>query len=303
MNSLQPSGTTTVGAAANLALAVPRTPARLKGLLRLLRYPSATFGFALVSIYLAVGVFANVLAPYSPLTQHAVDRLQAPSATYILGTDEFGRDVLSRLMHGARSSLRIAVLAVATATILGTAIGMISGYSGGFTDNVMMRAMDLLFAFPAILLALFIVAALGPGANNTIIAIAIVYTPIFARVARGPTLAAKEMEFVSAARAIGARHFRILLRHILPNITAPLLVQISLALSWAMLTEAALSFLGLGTQPPDPSWGSMLSEARQLMELAPWLAIAPGVAIMLGVLGFNLLGDGLRDAWDPRLQR
>ena len=269
---------------------------------RLLRYPAANIGLALVATYLIVAVFAGALAPYSPIEQRARDRLQEPSAQHVFGTDEFGRDILSRLMHGATNSLRIAILAVSLATLLGTAIGMLSGYAGGIADNAIMRVMDLFFAFPAILLALSIVAALGPGANNTILAIAVVYTPIFARVARGPVLAIKEMEFVSAARCVGSNHWRILTRHILPNMVAPIIVQVSLALSWAMLTEAALSFLGLGTQPPQPSWGSMLSESRRMMEIAPWMAISPGLAIMLGVLGFNLLGDGLRDALDPRLR-
>jgi peptide/nickel transport system permease protein len=270
--------------------------------LGLLYHPAGVIGLALVSLYVIVAVFAGVLAPYSPVEQHAKDRLQAPSGKYLLGTDEFGRDMASRLMHGATNSLRIAILSVSVATLAGTLLGTIAGYAGGLTDNVIMRVMDLFFAFPAILLALFIVAALGPGMNNTILAIAVVYTPIFARVARGPVLALKEVEYVSAARCIGANHPRILARHILPNTLAPIIVQISLALSWAMLTEAGLSFLGLGTQPPLPSWGGMLSESRKLMEIAPWMAVSPGAAIMLGVLGFNLLGDGLRDALDPRLR-
>lgn len=269
---------------------------------RLLHFRSAQLGVVLVLTYLGVALLAGVLAPYSPIEQHAADRLQAPGAQYLLGTDEFGRDLLSRLMHGATNSLRVALLSVAAACAVGTLLGMIAGYVGGLLDNLIMRVMDLLFAFPAILLALSIIAALGPGANNTILAISVVYTPIFARVARGPVLSIKALEFVDAARAIGARHPRILLRHILPNTTAPIIVQLSLALSWALLTEAALSFLGLGTIPPAPSWGSMLSESRKLMELAPWMAIAPGMAIMFGVLGFNLLGDGLRDALDPRLR-
>lgn len=269
---------------------------------RLLRYRSAQIGLVLVGLYLAVALFASILAPYSPIEQHAKDRLQEPNATYRLGTDEFGRDILSRLMYGATNSLRVALLSVTLACVIGTVLGTIAGYAGGWLDNGIMRVMDLLFAFPAILLALSIVAALGPGANNTIAAISVVYTPIFARVARGPVLSLKFMEFVEAARAMGARHARILLRHVLPNTLAPIVVQISLALSWAMLTEAGLSFLGLGTIPPDPSWGSMLSESRKLMEIAPWMAISPGLAIMLGVLGFNLLGDGLRDALDPRLR-
>jgi len=270
---------------------------------RLLRYPSAQIGLALVLIYVIVALFAGVLAPYSPIDQHAKDRLLPPGSIYLLGTDEFGRDILSRLMHGATNSLRVAILAVVFACTLGTAFGMIAGYTGGLFDNVIMRVMDLFFAFPAILLALTIVAALGPGAGNTILAIAVVYTPIFARVARGPVLSLKQMEFVEAARATGDRSPRILLRHILPNAVAPIIVQISLALSWAMLTEAALSFLGLGTIPPAPSWGSMLSDSRKMMEIAPWMAVFPGLAIMLGVLGFNLLGDGLRDALDPRLRQ
>jgi peptide/nickel transport system permease protein len=269
----------------------------------LLQYPAGVIGLALVSIYVIVAVLAGILAPYPPVEQHTKDRLQAPSGKYLLGTDEFGRDMLSRLMHGATNSLRIAILSVTVATLAGTTLGTIAGYVSGLADNVIMRIMDLFFAFPAILLALFIVAALGPGMNNTILAIAVVYTPIFARVARGPVLALKEVEYVSAARCIGASHRRILTRHILPNTIAPIIVQISLALSWAMLTEAGLSFLGLGTQPPLPSWGSMLSESRKLMEIAPWMAISPGAAIMVGVLGFNLLGDGLRDALDPRLRR
>ena len=231
------------------------------------------------------------------------DRLQPPNARYLLGTDEFGRDILSRLIQGARVSLRVAIASITGASVLGTALGVLSGYVGGNLDHVIMRVMDVFFAFPAILLALGIVAALGPGSDNAILAIAVVYTPIFARVARGPVLAIKEMEYVAAARAVGVPPGRMVLRHILPNAMAPIIVQISLGLSWAILTEAALSFLGLGTQPPEPSWGGMLSESRKLMELAPWMAVFPGAAIMLAVLGFNLLGDGLRDVLDPRLRR
>ncbi len=269
---------------------------------RLLRFKSAQLGMILVTVYVAVAVFSGVLAPYSPIEQHAKSRLQAPNPAYLLGTDEFGRDILSRLMFGATNSLRVAIISVALACLVGTALGTTAGYFGGLLDNVIMRIMDLFFAFPAILLALSIVAALGPGANNTILAISVVYTPIFARVARGPVLAIKAMEFIEAAKSIGSRHLGILLRHVLPNAMAPIIVQVSLALSWAMLTEAALSFLGLGTIPPDPSWGSMLSDSRKLMEIAPWMSVFPGLAIMLGVLGFNLVGDGLRDALDPRLR-
>ena len=275
---------------------------RAHGALRLFRSGSTVIGLILVTIYVVVALFASTLDAYSPIEQHPKDRLQPPSAKYLLGTDEFGRDILSRLMHGATNSLRVAVLSVAIACLVGASLGILAGYAGGLVDNVIMRVMDLFFAFPAMLLALSIVTALGPGMKNTILAIALVYMPIFARVARGPVLAVKTMEFVDAARSIGAQHLRIVGRHILPNITAPILVQVSLALSWAMLTEAGLSFLGLGTTPPTPSWGSMLADSRRLMELAPWTAVFPGLAIMVGVLGFNLLGDGLRDVLDPHLR-
>jgi peptide/nickel transport system permease protein len=203
-------------------------------------------------------------------------------------------------MFGARLSIRVAVLSVAIATIVGGTLGLVSGYLGGFADMAIGRVLDVFFAFPAILLALGIVAALGPDPNNVIIAIAVVYTPIFARVVRGPVLALKEREFVEAARAVGATGSRIVVRHIVPNLMSTLIVQVSLALSWAVLTEGALSFLGLSAQPPAPSWGVMLSEGRQYLEFATHLAIFPGLAIMVAVLGFNLLGDGLRDALDPQ---
>jgi len=240
--------------------------------------------------------------PYPALEQHVRDQVQAPSAAYVMGTDLFGRDIASRIMGGAANSLRVAFLSVALATSFGTLLGTIAGYMGGTIDTVMMRVMDVFFALPALLLALVVVSVLGPGINNTILAIAIVYTPIFARVARGPVLAVKQLEFVLAARAIGATDGRILYRHVLPNTLAPLIVQVSLALSWSLLTEAGLSFLGLGTQPPMPSWGVMLSESRGIAEIAPWLMLFPALAIMLGVLGFNLLGDGLRDILDPCLR-
>ena len=270
---------------------------------RLLKNRSGGVGLVIILTYLALAVLADLVMPYDPIEMHVKDRLQPPSSSYLLGTDDFGRDILSRLIRGAQVSLRVAVLSVAAAGLLGTTLGVLSGYVGGNLDNVIMRVMDVFFAFPAILLALGIVAVLGPGSNNAILAIAVVYTPIFARVARGPVLAVKEMEYVTAVRSIGARAERIVLRHILPNIMAPIIVQVSLGLSWAILTEAALSFLGLGTQPPEPSWGNMLNESRKLMEMAPWMAIFPGAAIMLAVLGFNLLGDGLRDVLDPRLRQ
>jgi peptide/nickel transport system permease protein len=274
---------------------------RKHGFVRLLRNWSGLLGLILVVIYVTVAIFAESLAPFPPNEQHPIDRLQPPGPVYRLGTDEFGRDLFSRLIFGARNSLTVAVTSVLVATLAGVAIGVAAGYAGGITDNSIMRVVDVLFAFPAILLALFIAAALGPGQRNTIIAIAVVYLPIFARVGRAAVLDIKDREFVDASRSLGAAHPRIIGRHILPNASAPIIVQISLALSWAILTEASLSFLGLGVIPPAPSWGSMLSESRVLMELAPWLVFMPGIAIMVAILGFNLLGDGLRDVLDPKL--
>lgn len=270
---------------------------------RLFRNLSGAAGLVLVTTYIVVAILGAVaITPYPTLEQHTRDRLKPPSTQYVLGTDLFGRDVASRLMEGAANSLRVAVLSVAIAGVLGTLLGTLSGYFGGLFDNVTMRIMDVFFALPALLLALVIVSVLGPGVNTTVLAIAIVYTPIFARVARGPVLSVKEMEYVTATHCLGMSDARIIFRHILPNTLAPLIVQVSLALSWSLLTEAGLSFLGLGTQPPTPSWGVMLSESRNLAELAPWLMIFPALSIILGVLGFNLLGDGLRDVLDPRLR-
>jgi len=279
---------------------------RLRSLRRLLQNRSAVIGLAIILLYIVMAILgAFTITPFPPNEQHPkpADRLQPPSDKYLMGSDQFGRDIFSRVIRGTIYSVRVALISVAIATVLGTAIGMISGYVGGTLDTLIMRIMDVFFAFPAILLALAVVSSLGPGPNNAIPAIAVVYTPIFARVARAPVLAVKSMEYVTAARCIGMRDWRILFRHVMPNALAPVIVTISLALSWALLTEAGLSFLGLGPQPPEPSWGLMLKDGRNLMEVAPWLVIFPGLAIMLGVLGFNLLGDGLRDVFDPRLRR
>jgi peptide/nickel transport system permease protein len=275
----------------------------LKTLWRTLRSPAGLLGTILVVLFVVTGLMGALgVTPFPATEMHARDRLSPPSAQYILGTDQQGRDLASRLMQGGWNSLRAAVASVTLATIIGTTLGAVAGFYGGLTDTLIMRIMDILFAFPALLLALVVVSALGKSLNNAIIAIAVVYTPIFARVARGPVLSVKEKEFVTAARCLGQREPVILLRHILPNILAPLIVQTSLALSWALLTEASLSFLGLGTQIPDASWGVMLSESRILAERAPWLMLFPGVAIALSVLGLNLLGDALRDALDPRMR-
>jgi peptide/nickel transport system permease protein len=263
------------------------------------RSAGTLLGLAIVGAFVLLAAAADWLPLPSPLVM-GPHRMAGPSWTMPFGADAFGRDLLSRTVHGARLSLRVAGASVALALAAGLGLGLAAGYAGGRTDQLLMRVMDVFFSFPAILLALGIVAALGPSPNNVVIAIAVVYTPIFARVVRGPVLALKEREFVEAARALGAGAPVIVGRHIVPNLTSVLVVQTSIALSWAVLTEASLSFLGLSAQPPAPSWGTMLNEGRQALELAPHMAIFPGLAIMLAVLGFNLLGDGLRDWLDPR---
>lgn len=285
-------------------LAVPVPTYEIKhesNLRRVLRNAGFMTGLIMVVTWLLLVILAPVIAPYSPTKQNPSDRLTAPNSQYIMGTDEFGRDIFSRILHGGINSLRISLVSVLFSSILGTLLGVISGYTEGPVDYVIMRIMDLLFAFPTILLAMAISAALGPGFINTVIAISIVYTPIFTRVARGSVLNIKQLEYVTAATCIGASHKDKILRHILPNALTPTIVQVSMAFSWAILTESALSYLGLGIQPPQPSWGSMISESRRMMEIAPWMAIFPGLAIMLNVLSFNMLGDGLRDILDPRM--
>jgi len=248
---------------------------------------------------LCVLVSALDLTPFAPTAQHSADRFTPPSRQYWLGTDQFGRDVASRIAAGILASLRVAIVAVALATLVGGLCGIIAGFFGGWTDRIIARVTDVMFAFPAILLALAIVAALGRGWINTAIAIAVVYTPIFVRVARGPVLSVREMDYIKAGRVLGYNSRRLLSRHVLPNVAAPLIVQVALALSWAILTESGLSFLGLGTQPPEPSLGLMVSEARALFAQAWWLLVFPSLAIVLAVIGLNLLGDGLRDVLDP----
>jgi peptide/nickel transport system permease protein len=266
----------------------------------LVRNRAALAGLVIVGTFLVAGAAADRLPLPSPLRMVPQNRMAGPSWALPLGADAFGRDLLARLVHGARLSLEVAFTSVSAALAAGTVLGLLAGYAGGRVDQILMRVMDVFFSFPAVLLALGIVAALGPNPANVVLAIAVVYTPIFARVVRGPVLALKEREFVEASRALGAPAGRIVGRHILPNLTSVLVVQTSIALSWALLTEASLSFLGLSAQPPTPSWGAMLNEGRLNLELAPHLAVFPGLAIMLAVLGFNLLGDGLRDALDPR---
>ncbi|HLZ27048.1 MAG TPA: ABC transporter permease [Chloroflexota bacterium] len=264
---------------------------------------AAVVGLAIVGIFVLLALTVQWLPLRDPVQIVAGNRLAGPSWNMPFGGDSLGRDLFSRIVFGARLSLEVSSKSVTIALAAGTCLGLLAGYAGGWIDQIIMRTMDVLFAFPAVLLALGIVAALGPDPNNVIIAIGVVYTPIFARVVRAPVLALKEREFVDAARGLGARASRIIVRHILPNLLSVLVVQASIALSWAVLTEASLSFLGLSAQPPAASWGVMLNDGRQALELAPHLAIFPGLAIMLAVLGFNLLGDGLRDVLDPRLRR
>ncbi len=276
-------------------------PARRARLMRALgRTPVALIGGATVSIVVLVALAAPVLAPHDPVAQIAKP-LRPPGGEFLAGTDEFGRDELSRLIYGARVSLYVGVLAVLIALAVGGTSGLVAGFHGGWVDDAVMRVMDMLLSMPPLVLAIAITAVLGPSLTNVMLAIGIVYSPTFARVARGPTLAVVQRPYIEAARAIGASSLAIVLRHVLPNVAAPILVQATVSLSTAILTEAALSFLGLGTQPPTASWGLMLSAARQYMLIDPWIAVLPGSAIAVTVLGFNLLGDGLRDVLDPQM--
>lgn len=270
----------------------------------LLHHPSGRIGALIIALYLVLVVLgAFGVTPHNALRQFPIDRLKPPSASYWMGTDLLGRDTFSRLMLGIGQSFVVAFASVAVATVAGTIIGLLAAWFGNLWDGILMRVMDVLLAFPAILLALLIIAIVGPGTVTSIAAIGIVYTPIFARVVRGPALSLKRREFVEAARTFGSSPAYILTRHLLLNLVAPLTVQVTLALAWALLTEAGLSFLGLGTQPPAPSLGLMLSDSKNLMQHAPWLMLFPGLTIMLGILGFNLTGDALRDILDPRTQR
>lgn len=270
---------------------------------RFLRHPTGMFGAFIVLVLVITALFGPLLAPSDPNEMDFAARFAPPSLEHPMGTDDFGRDILSRIMYGARVSLQVGVIAVSLATVVGVTLGMIAGYSNRIVDEIIMRAMDVLFAFPAILLAIAILAALGRGIANAMIAIGIVYIPIFARITRGEVLSIREEEFIEVAHALGAGPLRIMRAHILPNILSPIIVEISLSLSFAILAEAALSFFGLGTQPPDPSWGRMLSEGRGYIQQSVWLGVFPGLAIMFTVMGFNFLGDGLRDSLDPHLRK
>jgi ABC-type dipeptide/oligopeptide/nickel transport system permease subunit len=259
-------------------------------------------GALMVALVVLLALLAGVIAPYDPIANNVRAALQPPSSFYFFGTDRFGRDVFSRVVFGSQLSLLVALVSVAISATCGTLLGLASGFYGGWVDDVIGRVMDVLFSFPALVLAIAVAATLGPGITNAIIAIAVVYAPLFGRVVRGPVLVERSKDYVEAARAMGAGSRRLILRHVLPNVLSPLTVQVTLTFSHAILLESYLSFLGLGTQPPYPSWGTMLQEGRTFLETAPWMSIFPGLAIMLAVLGFNLLGDGIRDALDPRVR-
>jgi peptide/nickel transport system permease protein len=268
----------------------------------LLRNRLVLFGTGLIVLIVLLAACADLVAPYDPTEMKVADALKRPSAPHPFGTDRFGRDVLSRTIYGSRIALGVALSSISLAFMLGTALGLVGGYVGGWLDLAIGRVMDVFLSFPTPILAIGIAAMLGPGLNNAALAIAVVYVPLFSRVARGPVIAEREKDHVAAAQGLGAGWPRVVFRHILPNVLAPLIVQASVSLAFAILIEASLSYLGLGTQPPDPSWGTMLSEGRTYLETAPWMSIFPGLAIMVTVFGFNLLGDGLRDTLDPQLR-
>jgi peptide/nickel transport system permease protein len=273
---------------------------RRKMLRRFWRNRLAVIGTTVVMMYVFSAIFAPCLAPMDPLQQDLKEKRQPPSRTHLLGTDQFGRDILSRLLYGSRYALLVSSFAVFVSLSVGTLLGMTAGCLGHAVDEFIMRIMDMFLAFPYLLLAILIVTAMGPGVWNTIIAIGVWGIPIFARQARGAVLNIRDREFIQAAQAIGASLPRIMARHYLPNIIAPLIVYAALYMGYAILMESALTFLGLGIQPPTPSWADMIASGRNFMTVAPHIATIPGLAIMSATLGFNLIGDGLRDALDPR---
>lgn len=265
----------------------------------------ALLGLGILVILVLLALFADVIADYDTVVikQNLANRLKGPSAEHWLGTDEFGRDIFARLVHGARVSLKVGIIAVGISIVLGGILGALAGFYGGKIDNIIMRVMDVFLAVPSILLAIAIVSALGPSILNLMVAISISSVPSYARIVRASVLSIRDQEFVEAARAIGANNARIIFRHIIPNSLAPVIVQGTLGVASAILSTAGLSFIGLGIQPPAPEWGSMLSGGRQYLRYAWWVTTFPGVAIMITILSLNLLGDGLRDALDPRLKQ
>lgn len=275
---------------------------KLQPVLKLLSNNSATIGLFVLITTLLVALLAPYIAPYDPYEQHLLDRLSPPSWEHPLGTDGHGRDLLSRIIFGTRISLSVGLISIGIGLGIGVPLGLIAGYLGGFVEEVIMRLIDIMMAFPGILLALVVVAILGPGLFNVMVAVGIWSVPIFTRIVRGSALSIKEENYIEAAHALGARSPNIILKHVLPNSLAPILVLSTLRLATAILSAAALSFLGLGAQPPTPDWGAILSSGRNYLRTAWWFSTFPGLAIMFVVLGFNLLGDGLRDILDPKMR-
>jgi peptide/nickel transport system permease protein len=275
----------------------------MKTLKRLIKNFAFTAGLILTVVMIIIALAAPLLSPFDPDVQDTARRLEAPSRQHLLGLDDLGRDVLSRILYGARVSLRVGFSVVILASLVGVTLGAIAGYFGGAVDLIVMRVCDILLAFPGILLSIALVAVLGPSLNNVILALAVIGWVGYARLVRGQVLKVREMEYVTAARALGAKSPRVIVRHVLPNVINPVIVMATLGLAGAILAEAALSFLGLGVQPPTPSWGAMLTAGRRYLGLANHLAIFPGIAIMLAVMGLNFLGDGLIDALDPKYRK
>ncbi len=267
------------------------------------RRKTGLIGLVIILLVVIISLFAPLLAPYHPIDDSDYsNRVAAPSAEHLFGTDEFGRDIFSRVLYGARVSTLISVGAILISSAAGTILGLISGYYGGWIDSVLMRIVDGIMSFPPILFAIALMAALGSNIVNIVIALSIIYTPLFARLIRGCVLSIKEKEYVDAIRVVGGSNLRLMVKHILPNCLSPLLIQITTYFAYAILAEAALSFIGLGVPQPEPSWGNILYDGRQFMREAPWISIFPGLAIAVTVLGLNLLGDGLRDYLDPRMK-
>lgn len=264
---------------------------------------TAIFGVVVILLFVALALLAPVISPYDPLEQNISSSLAPPSPDHLFGADKLGRDIFSRMLYGARISLAVGLGVVFMASLLGTTVGLLAGYAGGWWDEALMRVTDIFFAFPSLILAMAIAGALGPSLQNALIAVAVVTWPIYARLVRGQALVIREQEFVQAARAIGAGHLLILRRHLLPNTLSPLLVQMSFDMGTTILAVAGLSFIGFGAQPPTPEWGVMISEGRNFITTHWWLTFFPAMAMLFAVAGFNLVGDGLRDVLDPRLRR
>ncbi|GED33621.1 nickel transporter permease [Brevibacillus centrosporus] len=262
----------------------------------------ALVGFWMVVVFVGIAVFAQAIAPYDPIEQNMDVILQPPSADHLFGTDEYGRDILSRIIYGSQISLMIGIVGVLISVVIGVGLGTVSGYFGGRTDMFIMRIMDIFMAFPSFLLALAIVSVLGPGMVNVMIAIGIFSVPTFARISRSAVISVKNKEFIEAAKSMGASHARVIFKHVLPNSVAPIIVLSTMRIATAILTASGLSFLGMGAQPPTPEWGAMLSTGREYLRTAPHVSTIPGLAIMFMVLAFNMLGDGLRDALDPKMK-